>query len=322
MKSFFKTPTPYLIALLLTLLYLSLPWLTQQFISDPIFSKSAELDRKNIVRFVRYAMAFPLSKLLAKKYVLLLIFPYFLLLCFALKFIYNRTKKVLKYGSLAMVILLLFLYLFPNSLLVFENERASISHGTVGNGWLENGKRIPFEGENYTSYSFLGYLLGRTFAHERVKQTLLDAYDICKTTCPSIYFVLGETGKCKGGKFLPHRTHQNGLSVDCMSPLQKGAQHYRTHHVFNLWGYGLEFDSQGKTPTYEIDYETMAQHLLALKKAAAKNGLRIQKVIFDPVIRPQLFKTSVGAQIRNLPYTKNRVTVRHDDHYHVDFALR
>jgi len=71
-----------------------------------------------------------------------------------------------------------------------------------------------------------------------------------------------------------------------------------------------------------MDFEAIAQHLYALKKSAKKNGLVIEKVIFDPVLRRHLKKTSVWSKIKHLPFSKKRVAWRHDDHYHVDFAER
>ena len=322
MKRFFKIPFPYIAAILLMLFYFGLPWLAKQIISDPVFSKSASLDAKNIARYIQHAMFFPISEFLGSSLKTILAFPYFLFVCYLIQFIYLRTKKLWKYGSLSILALIIFLYIFPNSLLLLDNDKASISYGSTSNGRIENSKRMYLRGTNYKSYSFAGYLLGRTFVHNKVKQTIVDAYKNCETTCPKICFVLGETGKRKGGRFLPHRTHRNGLSVDFMSPLLKGGKPYQTNHIFNRWGYGLDFDNTGKNETYQIDYETMAQHILAIKKAAAKNGLKIQKIIFDPVLRPQLIKTNVGAQIKNLAYTKNRVVVRHDDHYHIDFAVK
>ena len=322
MKRSFRPAFPYVAALLLSLIYFCLPWITKQIITNPIFSKSASLDAKNIATYIQDALLFPISKYLNHSTASLLAFPYFLLVLYLLKWVYLRTKKLWKYLLIFLIGLLIFLYIFPNSLLILDNNKESISYGTVSNGRIENSKRVAFRGPNHSTYSYLGYLLGRTFVHNKVKQTIMDAYKICETTCPNVCFVLGETGKRKGGRFLPHRTHRNGLSVDFMSPMIQQAKPYRSHHLFNRWGYGLEFDQQGKTKDYQIDYETMAQHILAVKKAAAANGLRIQKIIFDPALQLQLKKTTVASEIKNLPYTKNRVTVRHDDHYHIDFALQ
>jgi penicillin-insensitive murein endopeptidase len=53
--------------------------------------------------------------------------------------------------------------------------RASICYGSVANGSLQGGRRLPYAGDNYRAYSLLGFLLGRTFAHAAVRDTMRDA---------------------------------------------------------------------------------------------------------------------------------------------------
>jgi len=102
----------------------------------------------------------------------------------------------------------------------------------------------------------------------------------------------------------------------------KNGKPYNAHHIFTGWGYGYVFDNQGKNGELSIDYETMAQHLLFLYETAKENGLKIQKVIFDPVLQPYLFKTPTGRKLKGKFYfTRGRVVFRHYDHYHVDFGL-
>ena len=73
-----------------------------------------------------------------------------------------------------------------------------------------------------------------------------------------------------------------------------------------------------------FDFEAMAIHLLALEKTARANGTPIVHVIFDPVLQPKLFATPSGAQLarRGLAFSQYRAWVRHDEHYHVNFAVR
>ena len=131
-----------------------------------------------------------------------------------------------------------------------------------------------------------------------------------------------ETGHKSGGRFLPHRTHRNGMSVDFMTPMLKNGKPYQSHHIFNLWGYGWEFDDTGKKGKVSIDYETMARHIMAVYETAPKHGLRIKKVIFDPVLQPYLFQTETGKKLKGKFYfTRHRVSFRHDDHYHIDFEI-
>lgn len=314
-------PFPLVLALLVTLFYFSLPSIIQSITSNPVYAKYAVRDAPIILETLQKNLIYPFGKYLSKAQRVWLIFPYWWLIFICLITLILYTKTFWKYIGITIIIILSFLYLLPNSLLIFENEEPSIAHGTVSKGYLENGKRIDFQGDNFTTYSFLGYLAGRTYTHGKVKKMLLDTYKQCAKVLPDITFVLGETSWRKGGSFLPHRTHRNGLSIDFMTPLLKNGIHYRTHHLLNLWGYRLEFDQKGKLGELEIDYETMARHLYELNIAAKKNGIKIKKVIFDPILRPYLLATPYGKKIKNLPFTRNRVVIRHDDHYHVDFKI-
>ncbi len=320
-RSYFKHPFPYLAALLLALLFLAIPSISQWVAAKPTFSEYAYLDASRISISIQQKMLFPFGKLLSKSQRLYLVFPYYLILFLSLRAIYIHTRKWWYYLGLTTLAILFGLFLFPNTLQLLENNRASKSIGHVANGRIVNSKRMYYRGANFTTYSYLCYLVGRTYVNEKVRDVMLDAYAATAETCPNTTFVVGEIGSRKGGKFLPHRTHQNGLSVDFMSPLLKHKKAYRNSHLFNLWGYRREFDDNGKAGNIELDYETMAKHLYALQQATKAKGMVIQKVIFDPVLRPYLLKTEYGPKIKKLPFTKNRVVVRHDDHYHVDFGV-
>lgn len=45
----------------------------------------------------------------------------------------------------------------------------SICYGNSARGSLENGEQLPFQGENFSGYSRIGHLLGRTYVHSEVK---------------------------------------------------------------------------------------------------------------------------------------------------------
>ncbi len=311
-----------ILTLLFSLFYFLMPTIADWIVSDPTYLKYAGKDADRIVNYLQKTFIYPFGKWLKGSSRYWIVIPYYFFLIAGIRYLLGRFKKLWKITGIGLLVIFFFLYLFPNIFQLFENSRPSIVHGSVSRGYVENAKRMYFRGDNYTTYSYPGYLAGRTFAHDKVRQTMLDAFEVCETTCPDITFVVGEIGFRNGGQFLPHRTHRNGMSVDFMTPLLKKGKHYRSHHLFNLWGYRFEFDNKGKKGNVEIDYETTARHLLALDQAAKKNGLKIQKVIFDPVLRPYLLKTPTGQKIKHLPFTKNRVIVRHDDHYHVDFSKR
>ncbi len=321
MKKIFRHPFAWGFALLLTLLYFALPLVSDWLTSKPVYAKYAGSDAARITNYVQSVFVYPFQKVVKGSLRNIVIFPYWLILGWLVVALWLRFPKFWKAVGWLLVSVYIFIWLFPNTLLWFENDKASKSYGSVANGRIVNSKRIAFQGANFTTYSFWCYLLGRTFVHQKVRKTLDDTFKILEKQCPEITFVVGETGTRRGGHFPPHRTHRNGLSVDIMTPLLK-KKPTTSHHLFNIWGYGLEFDNKGKKGNLEIDYETTALLLDALQTAAAQNDLRIQKVIFDPVLRPNLFKTKTGSKIQNLPYTKNRVIIRHDDHLHIDFALK
>jgi penicillin-insensitive murein DD-endopeptidase len=51
-------------------------------------------------------------------------------------------------------------------------------------------------------------------------------------------------------------------------------------------------------------------------------GVGFALVIFDTPFLAKLFATPRGAYLRsNLPFMKGKPWVRHDEHYHVDFAI-
>jgi penicillin-insensitive murein endopeptidase len=98
----------------------------------------------------------------------------------------------------------------------------SICYGTTSRGKLEQGCKLPYDGDNFTAYSHIGSTLGRTYVHCKVAEVVLAAYADMERHYPARHFVYGETGWASGGSFKPHRTHQNGLSVDFMVPVLDG----------------------------------------------------------------------------------------------------
>ena len=91
----------------------------------------------------------------------------------------------------------------------------------------------------------------------------------------------------------------------------------------------MNFDSKGKAninKNVEIDFNTMAKHIINLDKAARKNGLKARKVILKINLKDDLFKTEYGKKLKrmNIYFVRNlsiQIDKLHDDHYHVDFAF-
>lgn len=203
--------------------------------------------------------------------------------------------------------------------------RASTCLGTIAEGRLNGGVQMPLRGENFVAYSRIGIEMGRTYLHSDVRQVVLDAYAELRRTAPNKIYVYGETGFAHGGRIRPHRTHQNGTSIDFMVPVMDEANQSipLPSSPWNKFRYGVEFDDQGTMPGIRIDFGAMAEHLHQLSVAARRYNITIDRVIFDPPLIEKLFSSSRrGAELRNiLPFMGARPWVRHDEHYHIDFGL-
>lgn len=199
----------------------------------------------------------------------------------------------------------------------------SICFGTTSKGRLENGVKLPSGGSNFVGYSSVARFAGRTYVHSKVRDVLLSSYQTLAAEMPDKVYKYAETGFENGGKFKPHKTHQNGLSVDFMTPVTdaNGKSVHLPTHPFNRFGYDIEFKGD-QYDGLRIDYEAMAAHIVALHKASLAAGIDIWRVIFDPRLTPNLYKTKHGSYLKkHITFSKRRSWVRHDEHYHVDFRL-
>jgi len=200
----------------------------------------------------------------------------------------------------------------------------STCYGTTAKGKIDGAVQLPASGKNYVAYTEEGVSLGRTYVHAAVAKVVSAAYREMEKSLPDGRFVYGETGLKNGGAFPPHRSHQNGLSVDFFVPVRdsKGRSAYLPASADNHYGYDVEFNAEGNFGEYRIDFEAMAAHLYALDQAASKSGIRIGLVIFDLPYLPRLFATTHGSYLKShLQFMKSKPWVRHDEHYHVDFAV-
>lgn len=204
-----------------------------------------------------------------------------------------------------------------------QATESSQCFGTPSKGRIEGSVKLPSSGPNFSAYSSLAAAAGRTHVHSSVAGVIEAAYAALQRDVPSVRYVYGETGWESGGRFKPHHTHQNGLSVDFFVPVRDGAGHSvpLPTSVSNRFGYDIEFDAQARYGSYAIDFEAMAEHLYQLQVAAKAKGVGIALVIFDTAYLPKLFSTRRGADIRQLPFMKAKPWVRHDEHYHVDFSV-
>ena len=216
----------------------------------------------------------------------------------------------------------IFISLVLLSLNLLAND--SVCFGTTSKGKLENGVKLPSSGKNFKGYGIVPETLGRTYLHSDVAKIILAAYKSLEKDEPNKVFKYAETGFKDGGKFKPHKTHQNGLSVDFMTPVvnKEGKSVHLPTNALNRYGYDIEFDENDRYEGYRIDYDALAAHIVALHKEAMKRGFDLWRVIFDPKLQPKLFKTNHGTYLKkNIQFSKRRSWVRHDEHYHVDFKI-
>jgi len=201
---------------------------------------------------------------------------------------------------------------------------ASTCFGTAANGRVERAIALPRDGANFGAYSALGVQLGRTYVHAKVHDIVVASYAALAKAAPDVRYTYGETGLKHGGSMPPHRTHENGTSVDFMVPVRRknGSPAELPSSIMNRFGYDLEFDRSGQLGDLQIDFAAIAAHLHYLDREARQQGAGIARVIFDPTLSKQLLAAKGGDRIASLPFMKTTPWIRHDEHYHVDFAIR
>jgi penicillin-insensitive murein endopeptidase len=229
-------------------------------------------------------------------------------------------------GLLALAFLVL---AFPE--LTHENKGKSKVSGTVANGQLTNAWLLPYRGKNFKYFSPLSYyVLDRAYVDSRVHAAVTAAYTELAEHYPNRYWRVMECSRKEGGRMWPHRTHRNGMSVDFMVPKQRNGKPTYWLDRLGVWHYGLQFDDAGKStllPSTSVDFEALGHHLLALDDAARKSGLYLKKVILKIELKDDFFASESGKSLkaRGVYFARSlsdRVNNLHDDHYHVDFAVR
>ncbi|MCG7563262.1 penicillin-insensitive murein endopeptidase [Pseudoalteromonas sp. McH1-42] len=203
-------------------------------------------------------------------------------------------------------------------------SKSSTCYGTTGQGSLKGAVELPKAGNNFVGYSALARLAGRTYVHSEVYEIVTASYQVLEKTHPDKVYKYAETGFAEGGRFRPHKTHRNGLSVDFMTPVidEAGQSVHLPTHPFNKFGYLIEFDEHDQFDGLEIDYAAMAAHIVALHKQAKRRGHDLWRVIFDPKLQPNLFSTQYGEYLKtHIQFSKKPSWVRHDEHYHIDFDI-
>ncbi|KOO11870.1 peptidase, partial [Vibrio xuii] len=70
----------------------------------------------------------------------------------------------------------------------------SICFGTTSNGRLEYGVQLPSSGKNFTSYSLLAELAGRTYVHSTVYDIVVSSFEQLSDELPEKVYKYAETG--------------------------------------------------------------------------------------------------------------------------------
>jgi penicillin-insensitive murein endopeptidase len=202
-----------------------------------------------------------------------------------------------------------------------ESSAPSESFGTPAAGHLVHGKRLPIAGENYLAYSRFGALLGRTNVDLRVRDTVLDACAQLAAANDRRVYQYGETGWPGGGRFWPHKSHENGMSVDfLLAARDANGPKLLSCWPWNQFCYGLHFDAQGKLGSLEMDRGATIAQLRALAAAAPHHGLKIKVVILDESLRDLLLAEPAGATLREVIwFNTQKPWIKHDQHFHADF---
>lgn len=227
------------------------------------------------------------------------------------------------------IVVLSLLILIPTFGQVFyKNKGESKSIGTVSNGQLINGYKIPLKGDNFKYFSTFDYfVLGRCYVHSDIYRIVIDSYKDLNKVYPDYTFKIMECSKRKGGRPFPHKTHQNGTSIDFMTPLKKENKTIRFYDKIGMWRYLMEFDANGKArinKDIEIDFDKIAKHILTIEKTARHNGYKIKKVILETNLKDEIYNSKYGEELKksNIYFVKSlpkSIDKLHDDHYHIDF---
>jgi penicillin-insensitive murein endopeptidase len=91
---------------------------------------------------------------------------------------------------------------------------------------------------------------------------------------------------------------------------------------WNKFGYSLEFDGSGQGHGLKIDFESVAELLVEVRRQADLHGLALDRIIVAPEYVERVLSAK-AAGIRELEhlFLRKPAWVRHDEHLHIDFRV-
>ena len=218
---------------------------------------------------------------------------------------------------------ILFFACLPSELGNANPSAESISYGSGGCGKLEGGQQLPCEGANFEAFTWFACALGRTYLHPLIADTIAEAYGALRARYPERRWQYGDFSKQHGGPLSPHRTHQNGRAADFFFPVvdEQGAAAQVPINVFNHFGYGLNFRPDGRLGTMTVDWNALADHLLALEAAGKPRGVSIQKILLNHPLQTTFFREAPAVRHLKPRFNRKAVWSPHNEHYHVVFDI-
>ena len=90
---------------------------------------------------------------------------------------------------------------------------------------------------------------------------------------------------------------------------------------WSWFGYRFELDAEARLGRRSVDWPALATALAAIQRAAAREGLEIERLYLAPELQPALLAEGRAAELGELPARLNarRAWWRHDEHLHLDF---
>lgn len=195
------------------------------------------------------------------------------------------------------------------------------SYGMALSGGISGARALRPWSPGARTHSHALSALGRQYVHPGIAATLEAAF-VEERAAMTVRRGVGvprwrvaETGWRPGGWFPPHLTHQDGLSVDIMTPLDAGRIPSWPQQQL---GYGVDLAGDGSLGGQTADFERLARLFDALCAQAPKHGLVARRFV---VWRP--WHGKVRGNMRST--CRNNLadaSLPHDDHVHVTFTTR